>query len=180
MIIIAIVEATRVDELKRDFGKDPDFDQLCKALGEGGLDSHSDDVLGEEWFENLADALASCGQSLSKERVFDRIWKLVMYLRYYQGGGDVHWIKNPVASAKACKKLNWFQSLGTNCIKVVQRFRFIWVHNGSYGFMGFQHVSTMFTIFHNCYILLSIVQICSNGANQLQDCLDFFICFIFF
>ncbi|CAK9013633.1 unnamed protein product [Durusdinium trenchii] len=46
---------------------------------------------------------------LTASAMFNRIWRLVMYLRYWQDGGDRHWIPNPRNSRRTSSKLNWYQ-----------------------------------------------------------------------
>ena len=50
----------------------------------------------------------------SETELFDKIFRLTMYLRYWRGGGDTHWVPNPRAARRKCssQKLNWYQCLG--------------------------------------------------------------------
>lgn len=52
----------------------------------------------------------------SEVKVFDRLWRFTMYMRYWHGGGDAHWISNPRATRAKSKKLNWYQCFGATSL----------------------------------------------------------------
>ena len=58
----------------------------------------------------LRQALGSCA-GRSAEEVFDKIWRLLMFLRYWRGGMDQHWIRNPRALRKAASSMHWYRCL---------------------------------------------------------------------
>lgn len=62
--------------------------------------------------KTLHAALCFLGQNASPAEVFDQLWRLTMYLRYWHGGPDRHWIGNPRSCRKASNRLNWYQQLG--------------------------------------------------------------------
>ena len=51
--------------------------------------------------KTLHAALCFLGSQASTTEVFDQLWRLTMYLRYWGGGADRHWIANPRSSRKA-------------------------------------------------------------------------------
>ena len=59
----------------------------------------------------LLEALGSVNMA-SPPDVFDRLWRLVMYLRHWKGGGDGHWVRDPRACRERSRTLTWYQSLG--------------------------------------------------------------------
>lgn len=61
--------------------------------------------------QNLHHALWTLGPHCSEEEVFDSIWRLVMYLRYWKGGSDRTWIKDPRVVRRKASGLNWYQCL---------------------------------------------------------------------
>ena len=78
---------------------------------------------------NLHDAMLACSDGTSVE-TFDKVWRLLMYLRHWAGGMDRHFIKNPRAARRKSSTLNWYQCLGL-----------------------LSDVLVFFTIFHNVSVL---------------------------
>lgn len=63
--------------------------------------------------QTLNEALGMLGKTPSETELFDRVWRLIMGVRYYRGGGDCHWVADPRACRrKSDTKLNWYQCLG--------------------------------------------------------------------
>ena len=60
----------------------------------------------------LREAMASRSDSSSVE-CFDKLWRLIMYLRYWRGGMDLFWVKNPRASRKKAATKHWYRCLGS-------------------------------------------------------------------
>lgn len=58
---------------------------------------------------NLSEALQGLPMACPSIDLFDRLWRLLMYLRHWKGGGDGHWIRNPHATRVKSKNLNWQQ-----------------------------------------------------------------------
>ena len=58
---------------------------------------------------NLHDALLAFPDCTEGPEMWDRLWRLCMYLRHWHGGCDRLWIKNPRSARKASSKLNWYQ-----------------------------------------------------------------------
>ena len=69
---------------------------------------------------NLHHALWTLGPNATSEEVFDSIFRLVMYLRHWQGGCDRTWIKDPRTSRRKGSRLNWHQCLARNRQKMLQ------------------------------------------------------------
>ena len=62
--------------------------------------------------QSLYQAIVQDKQAQDKKAIFwDRLWRLIMYLRHWKGGGDKTWIKNAKSSRKAASNLNWHQRL---------------------------------------------------------------------
>eukprot|EP00438_Fugacium_kawagutii_P016170 Skav224604 [mRNA] locus=scaffold2684:382216:385435:- [translate_table: standard] len=59
---------------------------------------------------SLHKALWCLGADPSEQDVFDSVFRLVAYLRHWQGGSDRCWIRDPRASRRRSTKLNWYQS----------------------------------------------------------------------
>lgn len=62
--------------------------------------------------DTLTLALASCEGDASAKVVFGALWRLAMYLRHWQGGSDVHWIKSASACQRSSSKMTWWKCLG--------------------------------------------------------------------
>ena len=60
----------------------------------------------------LREALRATSDNSSIE-CFDKLWRLIMYLRYWHGGMDLHWVKNPRASRKKSATKHWYRCLGS-------------------------------------------------------------------
>ena len=60
----------------------------------------------------LREALRATSDSSSIE-CFDKLWRLLMYLRYWFGGMDQHWVRNPRASRKKAATKHWYRCLGS-------------------------------------------------------------------
>lgn len=58
---------------------------------------------------NLHDALLALPDCSEGPQMWDRLWRLCMYMRHWGGGCDRLWVKNPRSAHKASSKLNWFQ-----------------------------------------------------------------------
>ena len=69
-------------------------------------------------FCNLWDALAACEDD-SSEQKFDKIFRLLMYLRHWGGGMDRHFIPNPRAARKRSEhsKKHWYRCPDLHPIK---------------------------------------------------------------
>lgn len=80
------------------------FRQETKAKAAVGGGSH--------WDETLAEVFQTC-QGRSEDLLWDRLWRLCMFLRHWQGGSDRHWIKNPFSCRKAASGMSWYQCLDT-------------------------------------------------------------------
>ena len=65
--------------------------------------------------KNLHHALWCLGPGDSAVAVYDRLWRLLMALRHWGGGGDQHWVRNPRASRRKSQSLNWYQFLAHIC-----------------------------------------------------------------
>ena len=61
--------------------------------------------------QNLHHALWCLGPEATEIQVFDSLWRLLMYLRYWKGGADLQWISNPRQCRRSSSKLNWYQFL---------------------------------------------------------------------
>ena len=59
----------------------------------------------------LREALWDDPNAVKDSNLWDRLWRLTMSLRYWKGGGDRNWIKNPRSSRKAAAGLSWYQFL---------------------------------------------------------------------
>jgi len=92
----------------------PDNAELKAAFSEeAALDSENLD--GPETLtgtpKTLFQAMYPLNPDSSAVVVFDRLWRLLMSIRYWRGGGDVHWIRNPRACRRKTSGLNWYQYL---------------------------------------------------------------------
>lgn len=62
--------------------------------------------------KTLHEALNLLTMDPGEVEVFDRIWRLLMGLRYWNDGGDLHWVRNPhYCRTKSAAGLNWYQWL---------------------------------------------------------------------
>lgn len=59
--------------------------------------------------KTLFAALCFLECTASPHSVFNQIWRLTMSLRYWRGGPDRHWCRNPRSARRASSSLNWFQ-----------------------------------------------------------------------
>ena len=90
-----------------------DLKELCETSGtqENGEHVEAEDEAPARLLTTLRHALAAAPDS-SPVQMFDKIWRLVMFLRYWHGGQDQHWIKNPRAFRKAASTKHWYRRLG--------------------------------------------------------------------
>lgn len=88
-----------------------DLKELCETDKADGEEKAQDDVPALSLLRTLRQALAAAADQSSLEQ-FDKIWRLLMFLRYWHGGMDQHWIKNPRACRKASTKMRWYRFLG--------------------------------------------------------------------
>ena len=103
-----------VDPVEFELRNVPDSAELLAAFSaEAALDSENLD--GPETFtgtpKTLHQAMYPVDCNASPVVVFDRLWRLLMSIRYWHGGGDVHWIRNPRACRRKTSGLNWYQCL---------------------------------------------------------------------
>ena len=100
----------------------PDRETLLEAMaGQGSrgdvgetLSSHDEGATIQGTPFNLSQALAPLGKAPSNVALFDRVWRLLMYCRYWHGGGDLWWVSDPRKTKSKTSKLNWHQSHGLN------------------------------------------------------------------
>ena len=107
-----VEEAAHVDEWQ-DLVSGPDgldLKDVCEATQVDGEDADADPFEGT-FFTNLRVALRATTDRGSTQ-MFDKLWRLLMYLRYYRGGMDQFWIKNPRACRKKSATMHWYRCLG--------------------------------------------------------------------
>lgn len=63
---------------------------------------------------NLYHSLWGLGPHATESEIFDSVFRLVAYLRFWKGGCDREWVKHPKALRSKSSKLNWFQCLGAD------------------------------------------------------------------
>ena len=98
----------------------PDRESLLEAMAGQGTrgdvgetsSSHDEGATMQGTPFNLSQALAPLGQNPTNVVLFDRLWRLLMYCRYWHGGGDLWWVSDPRKTKSKTSKLNWHQSLG--------------------------------------------------------------------
>ena len=61
--------------------------------------------------KTLRDAVFQDPDALKASNIWDRLWRLLMYQRYWCGGGDRLWVNNPRSCRRASSGLSWYQSL---------------------------------------------------------------------
>ena len=91
-----------------------DLKRLCEAAENG---EHVEDGAPARLVSTLRQALAAAPDQ-SAVTIFDKIWRLLMYLRYWHGGQDQHWIKNPRAFRKAASTTHWYRRLGLHWLQL--------------------------------------------------------------
>lgn len=83
-----------------------DLRTLC--TGDGGDEAVDAKIM----FTNLHDALAACADQSSAEW-FDKLWRLVMYLRFWRQGCDHHLISNPRSCRRKASNMHWYRPPGS-------------------------------------------------------------------
>ena len=83
---------------------------ICEADDEDGEVVASEDE--DRLLCNLRQALWSAKDTSSTE-IFDRLWRLAMYLRHWRGGQDQFWLRNPRSSRKKASTIHWYRCLGS-------------------------------------------------------------------
>ena len=95
--------------------KVPDAELLANLFQECDRESEIEGKDGKESSKGdprtLHQVLAHIEQPYQQPEIFDQIWRLIMFCRYWHKGGDHHWINNPRACRIKSKKLNWHQCL---------------------------------------------------------------------
>ena len=129
MLVVSsfVRQAERNDDIRRDLGGCEDVEDLLSAMRatvpevpfgcespNGKLAKDLADI--PEYDTSLHEVFQSCPDH-SMGTVFDRLWRHLMYLRYWKGGGDRWWIKNPAQCRASTQGLNWYQCLGWNVEK---------------------------------------------------------------
>eukprot|EP00435_Cladocopium_sp_Y103_P072345 s131_g40.t1 len=83
-----------------------DLKDVCEATDEGeDADSGSPST---KLLCNLRQALRAAADTSSIE-TFDKLWRLLMYLRYWHGGMDQHWVSNPRACRRKSATMHWYR-----------------------------------------------------------------------
>ena len=80
--------------------------------------------------------------------VFNRLWRLLMWLRHWGGGADRLWLPNPRNFRRASSKLSWFQHLSLFCyvlffftdLTCSASFGFLWNMRALQNSTGFTNV----------------------------------------
>lgn len=115
----AAEDSDREDDVcKADLRNAPDQEDL-KAMISSVPDSPLKPFAGPQQLDfdpestpyNLHQAIWDDPNSLKDDNIWDRLWRLTMSLRYWRGGGDRNWVKNPRSSRKASAGLSWYQLL---------------------------------------------------------------------
>ena len=112
-----------LDPLLVDLSDLPDLEamqEVCKTKGDPMSPFQAEPPSENNDFgTTLSEALRLCGDKFipgdsgrdSTNSILDALWRLTMYLRYFRGGPDRHWVKNPRASTKASATTHWYRCL---------------------------------------------------------------------
>ena len=103
------------EELKNLFSAQ---DELPENGARGGPDNGQagHEKPPQHMYRTLLDAVQACQDGSSLEW-FDKLWRHLMFLRYWSGGMDSHYIKNPRALRRKSTVTHWYRCPG--CIQCV-------------------------------------------------------------
>ena len=107
------IQDTAMDLLAFELEEIPDAEKLQEVMRsrpEPGV-PETPDAAKKTNPKTLHAALCFLGGKASATEIFDQLWRLTMYLRYWHGGPDRHWIANPRSCRRASSRLNWYQQL---------------------------------------------------------------------
>lgn len=108
------VERPEKDLLAFELRSAPDAEDLrtvLESVTEKGVADTPDASVKINNPRTLRAALCFLGANASKDQIFDQLWRLCMSLRYWRGGADRHWIRNPRNARRSSSSLNWHQYL---------------------------------------------------------------------
>lgn len=105
--------AEQPDELSVDLGRIAEVDDFKSILLEAANEAPADFPAPATLFQALQDFLSESKEIRTptpEVDVFDKIWRLIMYMRHWRGGFDRRWIKDPRRCRVKTSGLNWYQS----------------------------------------------------------------------
>lgn len=107
-----IEEPAAMDEFHAVLGMPDGLDlkDLCQDTEMDAGDAMADGS--SQLLCTLREALRATSDSSSIE-CFDKLWRLVMYLRHWFGGMDQQWVRNPRAARKKAATKHWYRCLGS-------------------------------------------------------------------